>query len=241
MARIAGRLVPVLVRRGRGFRLATPAEARRGGRCTIFRGRLAWPTRNPARWVTLHRGRKVEIDDAGRIVRGITPSARGMPLADLGAYWGERREIEGIDCGPSRKAETYGSKAEAFDELLEANPELDRFLEAQSGRMRHDQALEPVRQRLEKRIDSWRDAVMAVIPGARRGRRPRWDELGRRLWILEEALGSSPAWRGGRIAPPVPAIAAAAEREGEAVCEASKQDAVDDLGARYANRDEAPF
>ncbi len=231
MARIGGRQIPILVKVRGGFRPATLAEARRAGAGRFCHAPIY--ERNPGRWVTLRSGHRAEIED-GKILRGVPSPAVGMPLRELGAYWRDRREVMGVPCGSSRRASTYATKAEALRALLDVNPELDSFLERQSGRMSGDQALEPVRERLGKSIRSWNDAVLAVIPGSRAGKRARWDQVGRNLWILEEALGSSPAWSGRRLAPPAEAIDFEGDAETVRRCESGKLDVIDDIGVRYA-------
>jgi hypothetical protein len=106
------------------------------------------------RWVTLRNKRRVQIDENGRIVRGISREARGVHVRDLSPFLHELRDLESADCSRSsggyayeergkreilrdRSGEAisprYERKMEAVEALLESNPMLFEFVQENWG------------------------------------------------------------------------------------------------------------
>lgn len=168
--------------------------------------------RNP--WITMRNRRRVFIDDEGRIEHGLPELYRGVHVQDLSRFSRELREIEreGRDeerrIVKRRRGRTF-KHAEGVRALLEANPELVDFLEAECShdcdayrtwvrrgrrgpkpRWRPgDGRFDALNERLERRksgrkIASWLEAVDATPPPSR-----RWEDFPERLEVLEEATG----------------------------------------------------
>jgi hypothetical protein len=55
-------------------------------------------TRPKTRWVTLGNHRRVQIDQRGRLVKGISREARGVHVRDLSTFMGDLRELSNTDC-----------------------------------------------------------------------------------------------------------------------------------------------
>jgi hypothetical protein len=180
--------------------------------------RLERRARNP--WVTLKRRRpdggrrqRVFIDDDGRIDLGLPPELIGAHIGDLTELTGQIRTIEreGADeetrLAIGRSAQTFQHDA-GVKALLEANPKLVDFLEAECshdclefrtwikrgrrGRKPQwrpgDGRFDAVNERLEKKggrkVASWLEAVYTTPPPSR-----RWEDFPDRIAVLEEATG----------------------------------------------------
>jgi hypothetical protein len=116
---------------------------------------MAKSKRRPkTRWITLSNRRRVQVDERGRIVKGISRDARGVHVRDLPAFMGEHRELTGTDCqrGADYSLRTdrarretlrdrqgrvvsprYQRKDEAIEALFRANPPLLDFVQANWG------------------------------------------------------------------------------------------------------------
>jgi len=111
--------------------------------------------RTKFRWVTLRNGRRVQIDEHGRILKGISKEARGVHVRDLVPFMAETRELAGTDCSVGEGGVRYrrcrggaeilrdgqgrpirarfASKKEAVAALLNANPQLYEFVQQNWG------------------------------------------------------------------------------------------------------------
>lgn len=164
-------------------------------------------------WVTLRNGRRVGLDDEGRVRAGLPEDFHGVHVADVSPLSRELRQIDRDerDCvadvaGAAPK--TFKTAAAGARALLEANPELAELLEADCsqdclayrawiGRGRRgrkpvagpgDGRFDALNERLElkghRRVGSWLEAVHVTVPPSR-----RWSDFSGRLPALEEATG----------------------------------------------------
>lgn len=212
------------------YELATrgPRGPRRRRRDVDAGGDLLEIVENP--WRTLRNGRRVLLADDGRIERGLPEIFHGAHVADVPALSRAVRELE----REGKKAErairrrrplTFKSHDHAVRALLEANPPLVDFLEAECShdcvsyrqwlkRGRRgpkpkwspgDGRFDAVNERLEKKgarkVASWLEAVYSTPPPSR-----RWSDFPERLAVLEEATGL-------RLNLPAPAEDAGQEAE----------------------------
>lgn len=200
--------------------------------------RLERRARNP--WVTLRRRRpggrrqRVLIDDDGRIELGLPPELVGAHIGDLSELTGQIRTIEregaeeetrlAVGRAPQTFRHDDGVRA-----LLEANPKLVDFLEAECSHdcleYRHwlnrgrrgpkpkwrpgDGRFDAVNERHDRKggrkVASWLEAVYTTPPPSR-----RWADWPGRVAVLEEATG---------LRLELPAPAEALDRRGGDVAE----------------------
>jgi hypothetical protein len=106
------------------------------------------------RWVTLRNHRRVQIDERGRVVRGLPRAAAGVHVRDISSFMGELRELEAADCSRSAGEYAYDDRGgrevlrdrrgravsprfsrvqEAVLALLEANPRLAEHVQENWG------------------------------------------------------------------------------------------------------------
>lgn len=111
-------------------------------------------THPKTRWVTLGNRRRVQIDQQGRLVKGISRDARGVHVRDLPAFMGMHRELSAVDCeGRSGDYQLrnqglreilrdrqgavisprYSRKDEAIEALCRDNPRLLDFIQENWG------------------------------------------------------------------------------------------------------------
>lgn len=164
-------------------------------------------------WVTLKNGKRVKLDDEGRIVLGLPERFHGTHIGDLAKLSHEERQIEGIDCSEVGHChackKTFRTKDEAAAALLAANPEFAQlrdsefgaydvaFLKWQRGGRRGakprteitDGRLDAINEYFElrgaARVGSFTEALYFTIPASK-----RWEDLDdERLRPLSEAAG----------------------------------------------------
>lgn len=186
------------------------------------------------RWVTLKNGKRVKLDNEGRIIAGLPAKYAGVHVADFGRVSAEERELIGIDCDELASChdcrETFTTKDHAFRALLDANPGLMELKEAEFGRYdvewmrwqrggrrgpkpraahvdgRFDAINERYNLRGNNRVASFTEAIYHALPHSR-----RWDDLEPRLGPLEEATGI-------KIHLPVEALKLDASKNDAAAC-----------------------
>lgn len=248
-------------RRGRQTR--KPAQA------SLFSGeelgapqRELFRRRNP--WIT-RRGRRIEIDPAGRILRGQARDLRGVQIGALPDYWREFRKLSDPQlCPEPTGARTYRSKGEAYAALLDANPMLAEFLESVGGagvvgpRLRQERragqrfggaepGIDVIAQYLNTKpehLGSFANAVYRLIPGKGPHGLPRWSDLERRLPILRDALDSNMGWRGRDLNIPERAARLGALDAERDLCRSAVDAEIGGLGQKYRELtalEEAPF
>lgn len=189
-------------------------------------------------WVTLKNGKRLKLDDEGRIVLGLPERYRGTHIGDLSKLSHEEREIEGIDCSEAGGhchtcKKTFRSKDEAAAALLAANPEFSQlrdsefgaydvaFLKWQRGGRRGpkprteitDGRLDAINEHFElrgaARVGSFTEALYFTIPASK-----RWEDLDEeRLRPLSEAAGF-------QIQPPAETVQLDVGRLSEEECRA---------------------
>lgn len=191
----------------------------------------------PGRWVTLKNGKRIKVDDGGRIVLGLPERFHGTHIRDLSKLSHDEREIEGIDCSDVGHChtchKTFRTKDEAVAALLQANPQLQElrdsefgaydleFLKWQRGGRRGpkprtqitDGRLDAINEHFElrgaARVASFAEAIYWAVPSSR-----RWEDLeGERLQALSEAAGFE-------VQPPAETLQAEAGRMSEDECRA---------------------
>lgn len=107
-----------------------------------------------ARWITLSNRRRVQVDEDGRLVKGLCRDARGVHVRDLSPFMSRERDLMVSDCsrqgdvvleerrdGSTRFRDRAGrpisprfaSKEEGVRALLEANPALQDHVQANWG------------------------------------------------------------------------------------------------------------
>ncbi len=164
------------------------------------------------RWVTLKNGKRIKIDDGGRIVAGLPSKYHGIHVGDFGRVSREERELLGIDCEELAAchncATTFPSKDAAYRAILDANPDLEALRSSEFGRYdleflrwhrngrrgqkprteitdgRLDAVNEHYDLRGANRVASFTEAIYHAIPSSR-----KWKDLESRLGPLEEAAG----------------------------------------------------
>ena len=166
------------------------------------------------RWITLHNGKRIQIDGIGRIVAGLPERYHGVSVRDLSDLSHREREIEGIDCSDVGAAEckhcskTFRTKDEAAAALLVANPQFSQLRESEfgaydlaflrwqrSGRKGTkprttitDGRLDAINEHCDlkgaSRVASFTEALYHAIPSSR-----RWEDLEERLGPLSDAAG----------------------------------------------------
>ena len=167
------------------------------------------------KWTTLKNGKRLKLDNEGRIVAGMPSRYHGTHIRDLSTLSHEERELHGIDCNDLRGQpchhcrRTFRTKDEAFLAILEANPELHTLQQSEFGA--YDQAwlkwqrngrrgpkprtpitdgrLDAVNEffnlRGKNRVGSFTEAIYYVIPSSK-----RWEDLDvDQLAPLSEAAG----------------------------------------------------
>lgn len=173
--------------------------------------------RNP--WITLRRRSKtghrqrVFIDDDGRIELGLPDKYRGIRIGDLTKVGRQVRHMK-KRAGRARRAltsrsrERFRSKDVAVKALLDANPQLHDFVQAEWGQSSQEylhwlkrgrRGVKPQLGSYDGRFDainyghdlhgpkavgSWLEALYATAPTS-----GRWEDFGERLPALEEATG----------------------------------------------------
>lgn len=167
--------------------------------------------RNP--WVTLRNRRRVFLTDEGRVEKGLPDVFHGVHVQDISRLSGDVREIQREERAGERaltrqrRARTF-KHDQAVRALLDANPELVDFLEAECshdcdafrtwvrrgrrgpkprahpGEGRFDAINERWDRRRGRKVASWAEAVAATPPPSR-----RWADFPDRLEVLEEATG----------------------------------------------------
>jgi hypothetical protein len=161
-------------------------------------------------WRTLHNGRRVKLDGAGRIVAGLPSRFHGVHVRDLSELTRQERKISATECDDtcSSCSKTFASKTVAVAALLDANPQLRQLLESDGGAGskayrewlrrgrrgpkpagdKHDGRFDALNERWElrgfRRVTSWLEAIHVTVPTSK-----RWADLGRRLPVLAEATG----------------------------------------------------
>ena len=163
-------------------------------------------------WRTLKNGKRVKLDADGRIVAGMPSKYHGAHIRDLSKLTHEERELEGIDCNEAGHChtckKTFRTKDEAFIALMEANPELHKLQQSESGRYdlefvrwqragrmgkkprtpitdgRLDAINEYYDLRGAARVGSFTEAIYQTLPPSK-----RWADVEQRLRPLEEAAG----------------------------------------------------
>lgn len=225
------------------------------------------------RWVTLRNKRRVMIDEHGRIVRGIARVAAGVHVRDLPPFMGELRELEATDCARSSGGYSYDDrggrevlrdrsgrpvsprfsrKQEAVEVLLEANPELAEYVQANWGSDSQaylrwlrggqrgpkpqvgagDGRFDPIDASHDlsghRRCSCVLEALFITIPSSR-----RWEDITTdRLWPLEESVGF-------RVSPPEQSLVRPLVREAVGACRAEKAEREEEL-VRRARRGRLP-
>lgn len=169
---------------------------------------------DPYRWITLKNGKRLQIDDDGRIVAGMPERYHGTSVHDLSRLSHEERELEGVDCEDVGAAEcprcrlTFRTKDEAAAALLAANPVFASFRESEfvaydmeflkwqrGGRVGRkprtkitDGRLDAINEYYDlkgaNRVASFTEALYFAIPVSR-----RWADLEARLGPLSDAAG----------------------------------------------------
>ncbi len=209
----------------------------------------AWALRS--RWVTM-ANRPVLIDPEGRIEGGGVPSDwRGVHIQDVAPVARELRSLEDAadQCEQPTGRATFPSIEAGVSALLDANPDLVAFLEAECGSQECDRyrrwvaagrrGRKPRAHPSEGRFDllnelydkrkpgqkvaSWLEAVYVTVPKSR-----RWEDFEPRINVLAEATGvpvvapeESQALE--MAAGDVQACQAAAERRIDDVLQAAKE------------------
>ena len=166
------------------------------------------------KWVTLKSGTTVKLDQDGRVVAGGPANWQGVHVRDLPTLSKQIRELESTDCealSACRKCgATFPHKEAGARALLEANPELQQYLQdnwgsdSQAFRNWHnagrrgtkpqlgdgDGRFDALNERWEmkgaRRVSSWLEAVYVTVPRSR-----KWDDFEDRIPVLEEATGLS--------------------------------------------------
>lgn len=197
-----------------------------------------------SRWITM-RGHAVLISEEGRIAGGDVPvDWQGIHIHDVSGVSHDVRELEADrdECETAPKRQTFASTEIGVSQLLEANPELENFLEVEcsndcdqfrgwirGGRLGpkpkadpHDGRFDLVNEQFEKRkpgqkVASWLEAVYTTVPKSR-----RWEDFGPRLATLSEATGVS-------INLPPEAERIELHEEDVAECQAAADDRIDNL------------
>jgi hypothetical protein len=164
------------------------------------------------KWITLKNGKRVKLNNGGRIVAGLPVKYQGVHVADFGRVSKEERDLLGVDCEELAAChdckETFTTKDHAFRAILDANPGLMELKEAEFGRYdrdwlswqrggrkgpkprtdhvdgRFDAINEEYNLRGANRVASFTEAIYHAIPHTR-----RWKDLEKRLPPLEEATG----------------------------------------------------
>jgi hypothetical protein len=166
------------------------------------------------KWITLKNGKRLKVDNDGRIVAGLPSRYHGTHVRDLSALTHQERELQGIDCEDLRThchtcRKTFRSKDEAFLALMEANPDLHQLQQSEAGAYdlaflkwnrngrrgpkpttpitdgRLDAINEYFNLRGKNRVGSFTEAIYYVIPKSRRWADLDVDQLG----PLSEAAG----------------------------------------------------
>jgi hypothetical protein len=164
------------------------------------------------RWITLKNGKRIKVNNEGRIVSGMPSKYHGTHIRDLSKLSHDERELEKIDCNETGHChtckKTFRTKDEAYKALLEANPELDRLRQSEHGNYdlefvrwqrggrrgpkprttvtdgRLDAINEYYDLRGASKVASFTEAIYQTIPSSK-----RWADLEPRLKPLEEAAG----------------------------------------------------
>jgi hypothetical protein len=218
------------------------------------------------RWITLGNKRRVMIDESGRIVRGLARIASGVHVRDLSPFLGELRDLDAADCAQNAGGYSYDDrggreivrdgrgrtvsprfsrKQEAVESLLEQNPALAEYVQAnwgsdsqaylrwlRGGQRGPKPAIGPGDGRFDpidvrhglaghRRCSCLLDALFVTIPSSR-----RWEDLTPdQLWPLEECVGFS-------ISPPEASLMRPLVREAVATCRTEKANRREDLVER---------
>jgi len=216
---VTSRQKGALVRSAIGLGVMAAAAVLAGGwrrppRRRRRRRRLERAIRLPNPWVTLSNKRRVEIDDDGRVLKGLPAEWRGIHVQDVSEVSRRTRELEeaSADCEQEargrRRPTTFRTADQAVAALLAANPKLLDFYESECGqrcedfrqwvrggrrgRKPHldtsDGRLDSFNETLELRgrhkVTNWLEALYRVVPASR-----RWEDFRDRLPLLEEATG----------------------------------------------------
>ena len=163
-------------------------------------------------WRTLKNGKRVKLNDEGRIVAGLPDKYHGIHVGDFGRVSKEERDLLGIDCdelaGCHKCVRSFKSKDQAYRALLDANPDLEELRSSEFGSydlafirwMRNgrrgpkprtkitDGRLNAINEHYDlkgaRRVASFTEAIYHAIPNTH-----RWKDLEARLRPLEEAAG----------------------------------------------------
>ncbi len=216
-----------------------------------------------SRWVTMAH-RPVLIDDEGRIEGGGVPEDwHGIHIRDVSPVAAELREIEdqADDCEtPAAGRKTFPTVDAGVAALLEANPNLQEFLEVEcsndcdafrgwvrGGRLGPKPKADPsegrfdtINEQFEKRkpgqkVASWIEAVYVTVPKSR-----RWADFEGRAAVLSEATGVD-------LVLPAEAEAGITQYEDVAACQAAADERIDNVlqtarAGRYsAPEEDVPF
>jgi hypothetical protein len=193
--------------------------------CLAWRGRR----RNPWRRV----GGSAMFLEGGRIKKG--PGAlEGIHVGDLTRYGRMKRkiehrrdrELERASRRARRAGGRYTRKAQAIGALLDADPELDGFLD------RAEHGIDALEEQFEKRFPSgrpFRAALRWAIPG-----RGRYADLVRspRFRAWKEAAESSYDWHGGALRVPPEWFGGERAEESQAQIEHAADAQLEDLRDR---------
>jgi hypothetical protein len=166
------------------------------------------------RWITLRNGKRIKIDEDGRIVAGLPERYHGVSIRGLSKLSHEERTLQEIDCGDVGAAgcptcrQTFRTKDEAAAAVLAANPRFNeisqsefgdydsRFLKWQrGGRVGQKPRTKITDGRLDSineyydlkgahRVGSFTEALYHAIPSSK-----RWADLEERLGPLGEMAG----------------------------------------------------
>lgn len=176
------------------------------------------PPRRPRRrranpWRTLSNRRRVFIDDDGRITKGLPLDWHGSHVRDVPELARRWRQIDRDEqeCagGGGRGRATFGSQQDGIRALLDANPELEDFIELEAkgakesayrtwvsggrrgkkpelskGDGRFDAINETLNLRGGRRVSTWKEALARTVPASR-----RWADFEQRIEMLEDATG----------------------------------------------------
>jgi hypothetical protein len=191
----------------------------------------------PGRWITLSNGKRIKIDEDGRIVAGLPERYQGTSVHDLSRLSHAEREVEEISCAdvgahdcPTCR-QTFRTKDEGAAAIFAVNPTFAQLSESEFGQYDvaflrwhrngrrgpkprtkiTDGRLDAINERFElkgaNKVASFTEAVYWAIPASR-----RWEDLPARLEALGDVAGFT-------LEPPEPLIQLQAARLSVEECE----------------------
>jgi hypothetical protein len=154
--------------------------------------------RNP--WRTLSNRRRVHVDDAGRLDRGLPETFRGVHVRDVSRLSKRLRRLdrEEAKCARTRKGVARFKTAKEYARaLFEANPDLENYVQENwggdsqafvegrkvalgRGDGRFDFVNEPLGLKGRARVSSWAEAIRRIAPPSR-----RWSDTSRLGWLSD--------------------------------------------------------